>query len=222
MAYRTDSVPACVKLCRLPSLSDVTRVEWPVDASLEERVVLCDARVVAADSSGGFEFPHRSIQEYFCALAVHLELAKAPAPADSRVAAASESIPSPTAYHIWDTWNKAKLPGVPREVILAVLLSDAAGDDLMQWALSLTNWSKDAVSMKQHALFEISSRVSLAAVGSLPCQRCAAPPDHGPALSPTSRHVRPNCICAGGAMRNSGVLRLPGSLRPCASNWLCG
>ena len=47
-----------------------------------------------------------------------------------------------------------------------MLLSDAAADDLKQWALASTDWSEYAVDMKRAKLISISSRVSLDASGS--------------------------------------------------------
>ena len=149
-----------------PPLLGATRVEWPTDASLKDRALLRDARVVAADSSGGLEFPHRSIQEYFCAIAVHVELANGRAPADAHAGAVSDLVLSLTAWDTLKSWNNAKLPGVPRDVILAVLLSDAADDDLKQWALTSTDWGDDSVDHKWGELQRISARVSLTAAGS--------------------------------------------------------
>ena len=161
---------ACAELFLsfLPSPPDATHVEWPPDASPQDRALLCDARVVAADSSGGLEFPHRSIQEYFCAIAVHLELAKAPAPADSHAEAATDRVSSRTAYDTCVTWNDAKLPGVPRDAILTVLLSDAAADDLKKWALTSTDWGHKAIYERRYELGDVRACVSVADVGSSP------------------------------------------------------
>lgn len=137
----------CVPSCHvIPLATGSTRVDWPTNTSDSDKALLLDARVVAADSSEGLEFPHRSIQEYFGAIAVLDELGNSPAVS---IEASSASRPARTASGLLQEWHEAKLAGVPREIVLALLLSEKASPKLQMWALDKTDWRANAVSLEK-------------------------------------------------------------------------
>lgn len=149
---------AAISACAKPG---ATRVEWPAGASPGDRTLLLGARVVVADSTGGLEFPHRSIQEYFGAIAVHAELAKGPPPPirDTPVPASDRAS---SAWELYDKWHKLKVADYPREAILAVMLSDSASAELLAWALSIANWDPSRVGRKEDELQRVASCVRFA------------------------------------------------------------
>lgn len=119
---------------------------------------------MAADSSGGFEFPHRSIQEYFGAVAILMKLAKEPDQTDS-VVVIDPLKRLQSANDIWGEWNDSRVPGIPRGVVLAVLLSDTAFEGQKPWALAMTDWSEDSLRKQMYELNNIPAGISPTAAG---------------------------------------------------------
>lgn len=149
-------------LTYLAPIPGSTRVEWPTDTSPADSALLVSTRVVAADSSGGLEFPHRSVQEYFAAVAVHIELAReAPAQVEpSRAAAPRVGGGVRSALDLWQKWFDAKRGGTPREVVLTMALSDDPLDDARRRILTCRDWNVNGFSV--HDLRDVRARLSFA------------------------------------------------------------
>jgi len=107
---------------------------WPSDyaESVRDLELLRLARVVAVDECGRIEFPHRSIQEFFAALAVLQEEGAQPRDASAAIYEPSD--------------RTAGSDGLTdRDIVLSVLLSPTAPPPLKAWALRNTDWSSISI-----------------------------------------------------------------------------
>ena len=73
---------------------------------------------------------------------------------------------------VWKKWDDAKLAGAPREVILAVLLSNDASEATKKWAVTNMDWSLKPMALDggisdpwERSLRHVPARVALAAIG---------------------------------------------------------
>jgi hypothetical protein len=148
---------------------------WPSDAAAASDLALLTCsrtRVAAGDAEHGFELPHRSIQEYFGAVAALTALKQqqpvgsyvdgTPRPADAVGSQRQRRGSDTTAYDLLERWERTKPTRVPRDAALAVLLADSPPEYALTWALHVLGaqreppeewreWKLDDVSAVMHS-----------------------------------------------------------------------
>jgi hypothetical protein len=148
--------------------------------------VLSSARVLTGEVSRGVELPHRSIQEYFGAVAVLAALQKrartsgvatphsARSDYDRRQQSARDLQICLSARELYLNWKTTKRSRVPRDAALAVLLCSfpTASEELAGWQYDLLAWALNVLgSPKQPAEFSDMNLSAVRAVLKPPFER---------------------------------------------------